>query len=217
MANTNVQGEKYWSAETMIYDRPHPRLRFMARQIARFPQHRLLDIGCSTAALRDLLPRHFEYFGCDITDHAAQKLPAGHFLQADFNRGDGLGFFRDKQISALHIGGVLEYLHKPEALLQEARALVQAGSPLILSIINFEGKRFREVRQHHPAWVYKPGLSQVQQLLSETRWKVERTWPLLERSGLRGRWLQACAQWLGPENAWMRREAKQFILRARAV
>ena len=71
-----------WQVETQLYDRPHPRLAMMAGLLAALPQRRLLDIGCGTARLKQLLPADFDYFGCDVTDHAARVLAHRSFSAA---------------------------------------------------------------------------------------------------------------------------------------
>ena len=207
----------YWAQESTIYWKPHPRLRFMANVLARQPQRRLLDIGCSGATLRDLLPASYTYFGCDITDEASRRLPNGHFLRRDFNDTAELSFFAAKQIDALHVGGVLEYLREPDQLLIEARTLVPAGAPLVLSIINFEGTHYSATHTHHAKWIYRPGLDSFVELVGNAGWAVERIWPFIEKRGLKHLWFQGWAKLLGARHRWTRRRARQFILLARAV
>src|SRR5438046_1055781 len=139
---TAPAGFDFWQQETTLYSRPHPRLRTMARLLRRLPQRRLLDVGCSTAALRDLLPASFVYHGCDIADHARTKLPPGRFAQVDFNKSVDLSAFAGRGIDVVHVGGVLEYLERPGDLLRALHDLVPAGSPLVVSIINFESRRY---------------------------------------------------------------------------
>lgn len=209
--------ETYWAQESLLYWQPHARLRFMAKILNRLPQRRLLDLGCSGGALRDLLPASFTYFGCDITNEASQRLPSGHFLQRDFNESADLSFFADQGIDVIHVGGVLEYLREPVQLLVAARNLVPAGAPLVLSMINFEGAHYSEPRTHHAKWIYRPGLDALLRMLSDTCWRVERIWPFAEKRGLKKTWFQGWAKVLGPTHPWTRRWARQLILLARAV
>src|SRR5687767_14721724 len=102
-----------WQDENRRYDRPHPRLREVAKLIRARHARSVLDLGCATAALRRLLPADVAYYGSDVTDDAAAILPAGHFLQADFNRAPDLSMFAGLGIEVVHIGGVLEYLERP--------------------------------------------------------------------------------------------------------
>jgi predicted TPR repeat methyltransferase len=207
----------YWTRESAHYWRPHPRLRVMAKILTRLPQRRLLDLGCSGAALRDLLPSSFTYFGCDITDQASKRLPDAHFLQRDFNESADLSFFVGRRIDVMHVGGVLEYLRAPEQLLSEARKLVPAGAALVLSIINFEGAYYSDLRRQHAGWIYQPGLDTLRRTLGTTGWAVERAWPFSEKRGLKELWSRSWAKLLGPDHPWTRRRARQFILLARAA
>ncbi|HMP16295.1 MAG TPA: methyltransferase domain-containing protein, partial [Gemmatales bacterium] len=166
----------YWDSETLLYNRPHERLRFMAEILAAQPGRRLLDVGCSAAVLKELLPEDMVYFGADISSVAAPLLPPGHFLQIDLNRTTELAFFQNKQIDSIHLGGVLEYLQDPASLLRSLRVLVPAEATLLTSIINFSAHRFQQAEQHHPAWVYKPKLSELEALMQGEGWKVEQTW-----------------------------------------
>lgn len=207
----------YWAEESTVYWKPHPRLRFMANILCRLPQRRLLDLGCSGAALRDLLPVSFSYFGCDITDEARRRLPDGHFLQRDFNDSPDLSFFADKHIDVIHVGGVLEYLREPHELLVEARKLVTPGSPLVLSIINFESTHYADPRTHHPRWIYRPNLDSFIHLFGANGWNAARIWPFTEKCALKQLWLRCCANLLGARHSAIRRRARQFILLARAA
>jgi SAM-dependent methyltransferase len=206
-----------WQQETRIYDRPHPRLRRMAALVNALPQRRLLDVGCSTAALRTLLSDDIAYFGCDIADHAAAMLPRGHFQQLDFNRGGDLMVFASQAIDAVHIGGVLEYLEDPRDLLRQARQLVGSQGALIVSLINFQAQRYCEAESHHAGWIYKPTLDQFRTALAETGWQIRREEAFLGRGIVRDRLLAIGARMVGLDAPWLRRHARQFILAADAV
>lgn len=205
-----------WRMETRRYDRPHPRLVRMASVLRRLPARCVLDVGCSTAQLRRLLPDDWEYYGCDIADHALESLGSDHFRCVDLNRSCDLSWFANRGIEAIHIGGVLEYLERPGESLRSLRELVPAGSPLVLSIINFESDRHAEATKHHPWWIYKPRLPELRSLLTANGWQIERQLAFTDRSGLR-RWLVTRrAAWHGPDHPWTRRHAAQFILAAQA-
>ncbi len=205
-----------WPEEVKRYERAHPRLRKVARLICALHPRNVLDLGCATAALRGLLPAGIGYYACDVTDHAAAILPPDHFLQIDFNQTTDLSSFAGRGIALIHIGGILEYLERPDALLRAARALVPAGAPLIVTIINFEAEIHRTQVTHHPGWIFKPTLMQVHQLLAATGWTVERCLPVF-RGKSAGRALGAALNWwLGSDHAVVRRQAEQFILVARA-
>jgi 2-polyprenyl-3-methyl-5-hydroxy-6-metoxy-1,4-benzoquinol methylase len=206
-----------WVQETLWYHRPHDRLVRVARRLCRLSERKLLDVGCATGYLRRLLPADFEYFGCDVTNHASVELPADHFAQVDFNRSADLSFFAGQKIEVLHVGGVLEYLDRPEDLLTSARELVDRGRPMILSIVNFQSPKMRRKENHHPGWVYRPTLEELKRSLLAAGWKTERVSSLLRGSQFSQMWKSAAAKVLGPDHAWTRNAAHQFLIEARAA
>jgi len=210
-------GLDYWSQEGKRYWMPHARLREMARWLAAQPQRRVLDIGCSSATLKRLLPQDFDYFGCDITADAAPHLTPGHFLQCDFNRPSELDFFADRAIDAVHIGGVLEYLSDPGKLVAKVHDLVPSHAPLVVSMINFDGAFYAGGANHHLGWVYKPGLADFIQMLHTSRWHVEKIRPFMGRGEFSNAWFRLWGSALGWEHRWTRRSARQFIVLARAL
>ena len=205
-----------WQQETKHYDRAHPRLVRMARLLAQMPQRRLLDVGCSTAAMRHLLPPEFEYYGCDIADHALTALGAERFRQIDFNQNCDLSAFVAKDINLVHIGGVLEYLRRPQDLLRELRELVGRQGGLVLSIINFEERRYRDPSSHHRGWIFRPRLDELRDLLLAEGWQIERQIAFLGRGALREQPFAVAAALLGMDHPWVRRRARQFIVIAHA-
>jgi trans-aconitate methyltransferase len=209
-------GFDYWQQETALYSRPHLRLRLMARLLRSLPQRRLLDVGCATAVLRDLLPPSFVYHGCDIADHARAKLPPGRFAQVDLNTSVDLSTFGDRAIDVVHVGGVLEYLDRPHDLLSGLRGLVQAGSALAVSIINFDCPHYAEPRSWHPGWVFRPHLHELRELLRGTGWQVRRQIPFRGRRRVVDRLLRWWWEWAGCDHPRTRRYARQFVLLARA-
>jgi len=205
-----------WQKETKIYERPHPRLAAMAQVIRALPHRRILDAGCSTGTLETLLPRDFAYYGCDVTDHAQARLAPGRFRQIDFNRSSDLSAFAGEGIDMVHIGGVLEYLDRPQEFLRSTRQLVAGVGRLVVSIINFQSFMYRGPRNHHLGWIYKPVLEELRQALADTGWAIERQMPFFGPRRL-GTWLaNAWSERLGVDHPLTRRRAQQFILQARA-
>jgi SAM-dependent methyltransferase len=189
----------------------------MAGLLRQQPQRRLLDLGCSTGTLRGLLPSDFDYHGCDVAPHAAAWLDADHFRQLDFNSGGDLSAFASRGIDALHAGGLLEYLHDPAALLAGARDIVPAGSPFVLSIINFAARRSQPGEKHHPGWVFKPKLAELRSLLAASGWRVERVLPFADRRGWRRAWFRLRFGLSDPRHPWVAARADQYVLLARAA
>src|SRR5262245_17931595 len=72
----------FWETENLKLDKPHFRLRKVARVISKLARGRecdLLDVGCGTAALGRLMPPNVRYHGIDI----AIQEPAPNLLEAD--------------------------------------------------------------------------------------------------------------------------------------
>lgn len=205
-----------WQKETVIYDRPHPRLVEMARLIRALPAHAILDIGCSTAIMKDLIGDGFEYFGCDIADAHGGRLDHDHFRQIDFNKSTDLSAFSGRGIDAIHIGGVLEYLERPETLLQAARELTGKGGHAVISIINFTADRYRDPASHHAAWIYKPKIAEFLRFVEANGWSVLRTQPFYLERGMKSvlRSLRPGRNDIG--NATTGTQAEQFIVTAKA-
>ena len=205
-----------WQQETLLYDRHHPRLARMARLIRELPGQRILDVGCSTGMLARLLGPGYEYYGCDIADHAARNLPPGHFLQIDFNGNCDLSPFHGRGIELAHLGGVLEYLEQPARLLKRLRELLGEGGHLVVSMINFDCDRYSQAQSHHPGWIYRPSLVELQGELARCGWLPLKTVPMLGKGGLRDLLFAAARHTLGPEHGWVRSQTRQFLLTARA-
>lgn len=205
----------FWQDESLLYQTPHPRLRQVANLLNAGTARRLLDVGCGPATLRSLLAPSFTYFGCDITDHAAPLL-GDRFLHLDFNVDCGLGFFANRRIDVVHIGGVLEYLRYPGHLLGEIRRITGQGARLIATSTHFESHYYRDAKHHHPQWIYKPALAEFLELLASAGWLVRRVHPLADR--LRGwrRPLWRLNRWLRPASPGVWLNSRQVIVEAEA-
>lgn len=205
-----------WQKETVIYDRAHPRLVEMARLIRALPARAVLDIGCSTAIMKSLIGDGLEYFGCDIADAHGGRLDQDHFRRIDFNDSTDLSMFAGKGIDAVHIGGVLEYLERPETLLRAARDLTGSGGGLVVSIINFAADRYRNVASHHPAWIYKPDIAGLLHLLQAEGWDVKDTQPFYLEKGLKSVLRSLRRGRNDASDPATRAQAEQFIVTATA-
>ena len=205
-----------WQQETLRYDAPHPRLALCSHMLRRMPQRRLLDVGCSTATLKSLLSADYDYFGCDVADHAGDAL-GDRFHQIDFNETSDLSCFAGRDIDVIHVGGVLEYLRQPDELLHGLRRLVDSQTPLVLSIINFDSAYYADGEKHHPGWIFKPRLDALRTMLLKSGWGVERQLPFVGRGRLRDALLRAVARGVGVDHAIVRQTARQFVFVARAA
>lgn len=209
--------QEEWQTETTLYQRPHPRLARMAALLKECQPTAVLDVGCSTATLASLLPSDIEYFGCDVTDHAARLLPPAHFQQRDLNADCDLSWFADRSIDAIHIGGVFEYLNDPGATLAEVRRLLKTGQPLVTSITNFAAARYRSRSDQHRWWIYRPSLGEFQNLLAENGWRVRHTEAFLDRRGPRQWIFDARRRWYNAEHPSLLNTALQYLFVADAA
>ncbi|MFO0946673.1 MAG: class I SAM-dependent methyltransferase [Planctomycetota bacterium] len=205
-----------WQQETLKYDRAHDRLRFVARVLGKLPIHALLDIGCSTAKLKSLLADDVEYFGCDISDQARSRLGGGHFQRMDLNISSDFLYFAGRGINAIHVGGVVEYLERPEEMLANARELLSQGDYLVISIINFRSRKFSSPENWHPAWIYRPTLREFRHCLTNAGWEIERQLPVFRHDERGIRWEAILAKVLGVDSPWTQTLARQFLIVAKA-
>jgi SAM-dependent methyltransferase len=206
-----------WHQETKLYDRAHPRLVRMARQLRKLPGNRILDVGCSTGILGRVLGPGYEYYGCDITDHAEQQLPPGRFLQVDFNESCDLTYFRGRGIELAHLGGVLEYLKTPGRMLESLRELLGDRGHLVASIVNFHGDCYSAADAQPPGWIYRPSLAELRGLLAQSGWQTVEVVPILAKDALRDLLFAGACFALGTQHAWVRQQTRQFVLTARAA
>jgi SAM-dependent methyltransferase len=183
----------------------------MSKLLASLPGRRLLDVGCSMGTLRSLLPQDFAYYGCDVSGQAQAVLGPERFQKIDFNQSTDLSTFADKKLDSFHIGGVLEYLHSPGALLRAVHGVGIPRASLVLSIINFEGARFDAAESHHPGWIFKPDLNEMRTLLAESGWKLKREIPFFHRKGYKEWGARTFARCLGMDHTWTRRQTVQFL------
>jgi ubiquinone/menaquinone biosynthesis C-methylase UbiE len=219
MSTTAIPSGTNWQKEALHYDRFHPRMQAMVRLMNAGRERRLLDVGCSAATLQRLLPADFEYFGCDITDHAASRLGPTHFQQLDLNATHDLSFFENRGIQLIHMGGFLEYMGQPRELLRSFHRVVGVGGRLIMSMTNFECHRYQDVaKSHHRAWRFKPKLQELRETLASQGWCVEREVPFIGPSGRwRTRLYRLLAYARGVDHPWTRQHAWLFITIARAI
>jgi len=218
MSTATTPSGTNWQVEALDYDRIHPRMQAMAGLIQAMPERSLLDAGCSAGTLQGLLPEDYEYFGCDITDHAASRLGPAHFQQLDLNATQDLSFFENRGIQLIHMGGFLEYMGRPRELLRSFHRVVGVGGRLIMSMTNFQCYRYRNVaRTHHRAWLFKPQVEEVRETLASQGWCVEREIPFIGPLGWRTRLYRYLAESRGVNHRWTRKHAWLFITIARAI
>lgn len=207
--------EAYWRHETLKYQTPHFRLRFVAKLLRNRSHRRLLDLGCSGATLKSLLGPDFVYYGCDIAALAENVLGRDFFQQIDFNDDCDLSRFARQRLDVVHVGGLLEYLQDPEQLLREIRRVVRPGAMLVASMINFDSHYYR-MGHHHPQWIYQPSLLEFRQLLIETGWRIRAVHPLTGRVSWRKTLLWQATRLLRPNSHRLWTNSQQAVFVAEA-
>ena len=133
----------HWQARIDNYDRPHPRLRRIAKIVVDLvnPNENpttVLDVGCGKATLRSLLPTCVEYFGIDFTVEKLESTDPQHFSSEDLDNPQRA--FQDRVFDIVICSGIFEYISHPEQFLQFVTSKVSAGGHLIFSYTN---------RRHH--------------------------------------------------------------------
>lgn len=125
----------FWETENLKLDRPHFRLRKVARVISKLARDRecdLLDVGCGTAALGRLMPSNVHYHGIDI----AIQDPAPNLLEVDIIESP-IGF-GDKKFDLVVGQGIFEYVgeHQTRKFAEIAAVLKKHGK-FVVTYQNF--------------------------------------------------------------------------------
>ena len=206
-----------WHDETRFGARSRPWLLETARVLRSLPERRLLDVSTPGASLKQFLPRTFAYTSCDLAPDRGHAV-LDRTMRIDPDPGRELSLVADRQIDVVHVGGVIECLEQPGRLLSSLRGMVTRGTPLVVSLVNFQSLRYRREELHPPEWVYKPRASDFAALLSGAGWRVERTVPQYLGDSLPARFgFAALARLLGPDARWVRNHAGKLLYVARAV
>jgi SAM-dependent methyltransferase len=124
--------QRRWTTEHRRYDLAHVRLRQVARLVKMRNARRVLDVGCATGYLRQLLPAHVEYVGCDF---ALPNTAVGfEFHAVDLNQDalpDGIGTFE-----TIVCSGILEYLASRPRIFRDAARHLRRGGGFVCSYVN---------------------------------------------------------------------------------
>ncbi|UZN01940.1 class I SAM-dependent methyltransferase [Cellulomonas sp. S1-8] len=103
------------------------------------PGKRVLDVGCATGYLGEVLKRRgCEVVGVDIDQAAVEK--AAHVLDAvhvvDLEQADLLETFGPASFDVIVFGDVLEHLRDPLRLLRSSVGLLRPGGSVVVSVPN---------------------------------------------------------------------------------
>ncbi len=169
------------------YDTPNPpvwqEIKDLLSEIK--PGSSVLDIGCGTGRVRQVLPDNLDYTGLDnsseLLEVARRRYPNNKFIQADALKLP----FEDKLFDAiLLIAVVHHFLNKKDRLtvLQEARRVLKPGGRLYLSVWNLNRPKFwKQWRGWRKVIItnrHDPGVKRVYFAYTRRRLKKE-----LEQSG----------------------------------
>ena len=143
--------KEFWSTENLKYQRPHFRMRKVARVIRRIAgdhEGNLLDVGCGPGTLASLMPSNIHYHGIDISiPEPAQNLLEVDILQTPI-------VFRDMKFDFIVAQGLFEYVGEYQSKkLAEIATVLKDGGKFIVTYQNFDH------RQRQIYWPY----SNVQQ------------------------------------------------------
>jgi len=95
----------------------------------------VLDIGCYTAELFEILPDAFKYTGIDFDDEAMRIAKAKGVCVHKLNFDQETLDIRDK-FDAVILAEVLEHLKKPEVMLSQVKQLLKEGGIAVISLPN---------------------------------------------------------------------------------
>jgi hypothetical protein len=124
------------------------------------PGSRVLDLGAGRMELRQFLPAGCTYIPADIVPREEGC------LVADLNKGE----FPDVSVDCVSLLGVLEYVHAPDRLLARC---AQSADRLVLSYCVYQ--HGSTDRRRGLGWVNDMRLGELERVLTEAGWRVEKT------------------------------------------
>jgi SAM-dependent methyltransferase len=129
----------YWNAESTKFSRPWYRVQKTAQLVSRLAGDRsctLLDVGCSAAALRQVLRPGIEYYGIDI----AIQEPAPWLIEADLLQTPIA--FGDRTFDLVVAQGFFEYMADAQSQkFAEIAGLMNKGGKFVVTYTNFGHRR----------------------------------------------------------------------------
>ena len=168
----------HWNVRSFDFGGAHPRLILIATMILGLPEiMTMLDVGCGPAPLRDIVPRHIEYFGIDIATSviAAMRDPA-HFEAVDLDERQEA--FGGRRFDLVVCSGVFEYINRRQAFIDFLKRKVRPGGWLIMSFTNHQHRKdgLHWVRGHYTSYT-DPHVNfllvpQIRALLRDNGWQI---------------------------------------------
>ncbi len=109
----------------------------LLRWLREFPPGRVLDIGCSDGQFGQLLEQMgHTVTGVDIKASPGVEERISHFVAANLEEGLAGHFEEEELFDVIVLADVLEHVRSPEVLLRGARALLEPGGSILVSIPN---------------------------------------------------------------------------------
>jgi SAM-dependent methyltransferase len=127
----------YWEKRGLDFKKIHRRLLLIRSMFDMIPRlvASVLDVGCGPAILRELLPRHVEYFGVDFAPAIIEAMnDPEHFEVADLNV--DARCFGSRRFDLVICSGIFEYVHDADGFLRFLETKAQPDGYLIFTYTN---------------------------------------------------------------------------------
>lgn len=125
-----IEKEHWWFAA-----RQHILERYIASRIATPPKARVLDVGCGTGAILEMLSGTFQAYGTDLSPHAIEFCRQ-RGLQRLF-LGTLSGYPRADPFGLVTLFDVLEHVEDDRSLLGDIYNLLEENGDLLISVPAF--------------------------------------------------------------------------------
>jgi len=99
---------------------------------------RILDVGCGCGPFLYHIPKNWEKFGIEISEHASviakKNVPDATIINCDFEKSS----YEDECFDIILCHQVLEHIRQPEIFLKEFNRILKPGGSIILCVPNFD-------------------------------------------------------------------------------
>jgi SAM-dependent methyltransferase len=174
-----------WETETFKYDRLHVRLQKCLALAAGENPRTLLELGCGVGLFRAEIKRRLpelDYYGCDISASAVERIGDPHVVQADLAK-DPLPF-EPVSFDVIAGSGILEYIPDIPSFLGDVHRRLNPQGVLAVSYYNM-GHLYRRLvkavglKPHrHPDWRNDLSSRDFERLLEDAGLLVEKVIPV---------------------------------------
>ncbi|MFA6106358.1 MAG: TylF/MycF/NovP-related O-methyltransferase [Patescibacteria group bacterium] len=146
--------DKYWTAESRKYKKPHKRINEIYGEIIKGGSGgSIIDIGCGPASLGEMLKNsNYKYAGVDVF---MQKIVFGRYAVFDLEKDNFKNFPFNEIFNVIVISGVIEYLSidRVRELLRYLNSnLSNKDTKILITYTNFSHYS-RKKKTYHPLWV----------------------------------------------------------------